>query len=778
MELLERDSCLADLSGWWSAIAHGGCVVRIGAEAGLGKTSLLREFVARQPAARVLWGACDDLFTPRPLAPLLDIARQAEGPLLDAVRAKADRDTLFSAALDELETKATLVVFEDLHWADEATLDFLKFAGRRIARTRAMLIVTYRDDEVQNGHPLHLVLADLPRAHTHRLSLAPLTAASVARLARQCGRPVHDLHRTTGGNPLFVTEVLASDGASVPGSIREAVLARATRLTPGARRVAEIVAIVPAAAESWLIEALVAPAAADIDGCLQIGLQRRDDGALAYRHELVRRAFEASLPPAHRRELHASVLRILGPRGDVPAARLAHHAAGAEDTAAVLVHAQAAAAQAAAVGAHREAASHYAAALAHAATLPPDQRADIHERLAYEYYVTDSIERSLDARRAALAIRESTGDRLRQGDNLRWLSRLSWFTGQRADADRYAAEATVLLERLPPTRELALAYSNRAQLEMLAHRCQQSISWATSALDLARDLDDLEVQMHALNNRGTAKLLDGQADGEADLLRSLEESLRNNMQEHAARAYTNLASTLVALRRYVDAARYLDDGIAYTERLDLDAWRLYMLAWRARARLERGDWLGAGDDAEAVAGNPSTSPVTRLAALVVLGQLRTRRGDPDAGSPLREAELIARRADEIQRTAPLLSAMAEAAQLADDFEAVVPALRDLYGHAQAYRDPWIRGALATWLWRAGARGICPMVVRNRIGSRSPDNGAPRRMPGNSSAVLTSVRACSPGTVTSRRNAKRSSCSRRSGRHRPRSSCAGACGPAV
>ena len=681
---------------------------------GLGKTSLLREFVARQPAARVLWGACDDLFTPRPLAPLLDIARQAEGPLLDAVRAKADRDTLFSAALDELETKATLVVFEDLHWADEATLDFLKFAGRRIARTRAMLIVTYRDDEVQNGHPLHLVLADLPRAHTHRLSLAPLTAASVARLARQCGRPVHDLHRTTGGNPLFVTEVLASDGASVPGSIREAVLARATRLTPGARRVAEIVAIVPAAAESWLIDALGAPAAADIDGCLQIGLQRRDDGALAYRHELVRRAFEASLPPAHRRELHASVLRILGPRGDVPAARLAHHAAGAEDTAAVLVHAQAAAAQAAAVGAHREAASHYAAALAHAATLPPDQRAEIHERLAYEYYVTDSIERSLDARRAALAIRESTGDRLRQGDNLRWLSRLSWFTGQRADADRYAAEATVLLERLPPTRELALAYSNRAQLEMLAHRCQQSISWATSALDLARDLDDLEVQMHALNNRGTAKLLDGQADGEADLLRSLEESLRNNMHEHAARAYTNLASTLVALRRYVDAARYLDDGIAYTERLDLDAWRLYMLAWRARARLERGDWLGAGDDAEAVAGNPSTSPVTRLAALVVLGQLRTRRGDPDAGSPLREAELIARRADEIQRTAPLLSAMAEAAQLADDFEAVVPALRDLYGHAQALSRPVDPGCVGDLVMagrraRGPARWLCRTV---------------------------------------------------------------------
>jgi DNA-binding CsgD family transcriptional regulator len=706
VELLERDSCLADLSGWWADVAHAGCVVLVAAEAGLGKTSLVREFAERQTGAQVLWGACDDLFTPMPLAPLADIARQAGGPLLEAVSNSSDRAALFAAALDAFEARPTLVVFEDLHWADEATLDFLKFLGRRIARTRAMLIATYRDDEVDAGHPLYLVLADLPRAHTHRLGLAPLTEAAVAQLASQFGRMPQDVHRITGGNPLFVTEVLSSDETQIPGTIREAVLARAARLSSGARRVAEAVAIVPSAAESWLIEAVVAPSAADIDGCLHLGMQRRPDGAIAYRHELVRRAFEASLPPAYRRDLHASVLRILGER-DASPARLAHHAAGAEDGAAVLIHAQAAARQAAAVGAHREAAAHYAAALAQADAIAPAERADLHERLAYEYYLTGRIDLSLEARRAALEIWESADDALRRGDNLRWLSRLSWFAGRRADAEQYASDAIATLEDLPPGRELALAYSNRAQLDMLAHRSDEAVAWASRALELAECLGDLEVQVHALNNRGAAKLLNGNLEGEPDLVRSLNDALAADLHEHAARAFTNLSATAVAARRYADTETYLEQGMAYTERFDLDAWRLYMQAWRARARLERGEWLGAGDDAEAVVQNARSSAVTRLPALVVLGQLRARRGDPDAASPLLEARKLADQTQEIQRTAPLLDARAEAAHLSDALDSEIGALRAGFQQVETQQDAWLRGGLAIWLWRAGALAQWP-----------------------------------------------------------------------
>jgi len=235
MELLERGSYLADLTAWFAAVdERGGCIALVRGEAGIGKTFLLNEFSRQQRETRVLWGACDALFTPRPLAPLHDVARQAQGPLLAAINSGANRDKIFAAMLDELERTKTLVVFEDLHWADEATLDLLKYLGRRIQRSRAMLVVTYRDDEVDPRHPLRSVIGDLPRPSTHRMSLSPLSEPAVAILATRAGRPSGGLHGVTGGNPLFVTEILAAVAGAVPSTVRDAVLARVGRLGPAA----------------------------------------------------------------------------------------------------------------------------------------------------------------------------------------------------------------------------------------------------------------------------------------------------------------------------------------------------------------------------------------------------------------------------------------------------------------------------------------------------------------------------------------------------------------
>jgi hypothetical protein len=257
MELLERGSYLADLTAWFAAVdERGGCIALVRGEAGIGKTFLLNEFSRQQRETRVLWGACDALFTPRPLAPLHDVARQAQGPLLAAINSGANRDKIFAAMLDELERTKTLVVFEDLHWADEATLDLLKYLGRRIQRSRAMLVVTYRDDEVDPRHPLRSVIGDLPRPSTHRMSLSPLSEPAVAILATRAGRPSGGLHGVTGGNPLFVTEILAAVAGAVPSTVRDAVLARVGRLGPAARDVAELVSVVPAKTERWLLDPL------------------------------------------------------------------------------------------------------------------------------------------------------------------------------------------------------------------------------------------------------------------------------------------------------------------------------------------------------------------------------------------------------------------------------------------------------------------------------------------------------------------------------------------
>ena len=246
MDLLERERCLADLSEWLRGAAErGGCIALVAGEAGIGKTTLVQEFSRQQSEIRVLWGACDALFTPRPLAPLHDIARQAKGALLRAVNSGTNRDEIFAAALDELEREKALVVFEDMHWADEATLDLLKFLGRRIHRTNAMLALTYRDDEVGPRHPLRYLIGDLPRASVHRMSLPPLSESAVAQLASRAERPSKGLHGLTGGNPLFVTEVLAAAADTVPATVRDAVVARAARLSPAAREIAELVCAVP-----------------------------------------------------------------------------------------------------------------------------------------------------------------------------------------------------------------------------------------------------------------------------------------------------------------------------------------------------------------------------------------------------------------------------------------------------------------------------------------------------------------------------------------------------
>jgi DNA-binding CsgD family transcriptional regulator/tetratricopeptide (TPR) repeat protein len=712
MELLERQRSLAELADWLSsAVERGGCVALVGGEAGIGKTALLHEFAGRQRDVRVLWGACDALFTPRPLAPLHDIARQTQGALLTVVTSEANRDAIFTATLDELERgEGAFVVFEDMHWADEATLDLLKYLGRRINRTRVMLAVTYRDDEVGPRHPLRFVMGDLPRASTHRMSLAALSEPAVAQLAKKAGRPSKGLHSITGGNPLFVTELLAGADDAVPATVRDAVLARAIRLSPAAREIAEIVCVVPGKAELWLLEQATRPDEAAIDGCLSIGMVRAHDGTLAFRHELARRAFEDSLSQARLQSLHTKVLAVLAPRPGVPAARLAHHADGARNGEEVLRFAPLAATQAAAVGAHREAVSHYRTALRYAERLLPDQRAALQERLSYECYLTGEGNQGIDVQRSALQVWRASGDRIRQGDALRWLSRLSWSAGRREEASQYAIDAVATLESLPPGPELAMAYCTRADLDLEVHEADSAIDWARRAIALAESWSNDVILSHALNTLGTMRLIAGDTAGWADLERCLKLALAGGYQEQVARAYINMTAMAVSRRQYAQASHYLREGLAYCDERDLDACWLYLLAYRARMRFEQSDWDGASQDADDVLRHPLATPITRIPALRTLGHLRIRRGDPDANSPLQEARSQAGGDQDVQRIGTLAAICAEAAWLAGDLDGVIREVQPAYELVRQRRDPRMKGELAAWLWRAGALNEQPTDI--------------------------------------------------------------------
>ena len=355
--LLERSRQLAALGEALDGVrsTSRGRLVFIAGEAGVGKTALVRRFCKdRHGSARILSGACDALFTPRPLGPLLDIAEATGGELEELCGRGARPYQLAAALMRELGTCApTILVLEDLHWADEATLDVLRLIARRVEAVPALLLATYRDEALDHADPLRIVLGELATGYAiDRLALTPLSLAAVARLAEPHGIDAEELYRKTAGNPFFVTEVLAAGTDEVPHVVLDAVLARVARVSPAARTVLEAVAVVRPHAELWLLEALVGDAVEDLDECLASGILVRGAGAVAFRHEIARLAVEESLPPSRTVALHRSALAALAaPPGGAPdLARLSHHAEAAGDAEAVLRFAPAAAARAACWG--------------------------------------------------------------------------------------------------------------------------------------------------------------------------------------------------------------------------------------------------------------------------------------------------------------------------------------------------------------------------------------------------------------------------------------------
>ncbi|MGH3104391.1 MAG: ATP-binding protein, partial [Gaiellaceae bacterium] len=440
--LLERAPFLDLLDGGLAGTDAGGRLVLLGGEAGAGKTALLRRFLSEQAEARVLWGACDALFTPRALGPLLAIAERTGGAVQELVERGARPHDVAAALLDELRRESpTVVVLEDVHWADEATLDVLRLVGRRIEGAPALVVASFRDDELDRGHPLRIVLGELASSPaTRRVALPPLSVDAVRTLAEPHGVDADELYRTTAGNPFFVTEVLAARSTEIPPTVRDAVLGRVARLDPAARSLLEAVAVATPHAELWLLEEL-ADDLQRLDECLASGMLVADDGAVRFRHELARLAVESSVAPHRARALHREAVRVLTAPGlDPDAARIVHHAEAAGEGEAVLAFAPAAAERAARVSAHREESAQYACALRLAANAPPERRAELLERYSYACYLSEQLDDALVARSEAVELRRALGDRLREGDSLRWRGRLLWCVGRVAEAERTALE--------------------------------------------------------------------------------------------------------------------------------------------------------------------------------------------------------------------------------------------------------------------------------------------------------------------------------------------------
>jgi DNA-binding NarL/FixJ family response regulator len=623
-----------------------------------------------------------------------------------SLESDARRATLFAAVLEDLRSHPTVLVIEDLHWADEATLDFIKYLARRIVHTKTLLLLTYRDEELVRDHPLRLVIGDLPTRDVTRLRLLPLSRDAVTTLAKQTAQPEKELYAATGGNPFFVTEILASDVADVaqvPLSVSDAVLARVARRSREAQRLLEVVSVSPARIERWVVEALSAGDDAPLDECLAAGLLSLDGQMLSFRHELARQAVEGALPPARRQALNTRVLHALLESEIVPArlARLAHHASQAENAALVLRFAPDAAKQAAARGARREAIAHYQTALRYADQMPPERRAELLDGLSNELYLMGQMEKATPPCEAALELWRALDQPEKVGHDLRHLSALKGYLGKNVEAERLAAQAVELLETLPPGCELARAYASMSRRRMLMSDPAQAVFWGERAMALAKKLGDVETVSAALCNMGSAEMCAGDPSGQTRLERSLAIALEHGDESRVAVDYANLVEISVDRHHYAAAESYLRDGLAYCAEHDLDIVSQGLRGDWARMRLDQGDWAGADEDVTAILSIPDLSVASRITPLRVLGLLRARRSDPGAEAALDELRDLALATNQMQCIAPMAAARAEWRWLQGDYVGCRAEATVGLQQALEHDDPLSARDVSIWLWRGG-----------------------------------------------------------------------------
>jgi len=702
MQVLERQHVLDSLAEYGRTALEGeGRFVLVSGEAGVGKSTLLDEFERAGPDARWLRGACDGLSTPRPLGPLLDVAGQLGGELSKQFRDGAPRDDLFATALRELDRPGTLTVLaiEDIQWADESTLDLLRFLGRRVRDVSLLIIATYRDDGLTPGDPLRIVLGDLATQRTtRRVSVAPLSEQAVAELAVDSGLEPAELYRLTGGNPFFVTEVVRSGSGRIPPSARDAVLARVAQLSDAARDAVQGAALIGTQVDATLLDAVCGASPIVLDELVSSGVLVSDVQSLRFRHEITRLAVEEEVPAHRRQPIHGGILAALMAAGCEDDARLAHHAEGADDRDRTIAFATRAARRAADLASHREAAAQYERALRFADGQDAVVVADICDKFAFEASLIDRFQDAADARERALQLWRQVGDPLREGDTLRRLSSTMWRLCRGREAVEYRRAAVAVLEPLGPTAELGWAYTS------VAHECvagadfEGGLGAARRAKRIAEQLHLPDVLADALNAEAYALAGSG-GDWEPCIKRALEVALAAGAADHAGRMYANTYEFYRASMRFAEGELIYLDGVAFCDEHDIPVYLTCLHGHRTEALAATGQWdetvaLGR----RVLAG--TASPINRLTSLVSVGAVLARRGEAAAWELLDEAIEASLGTAEAIWIASARLPRVEAYWLEDRRAEAAQELEAAHPHALRC-DEWIRGALAGWVRRIG-----------------------------------------------------------------------------
>ncbi|MEO6513043.1 MAG: AAA family ATPase [Nocardioides sp.] len=699
MRLLERDPQLGALRDYADDARRGdGRLVLVSGEAGIGKSSLVDAFVDTLPRdVRVAWSACDGAFTPSALGPLQDVADQWGGTVRVACADGVPRAARFAALLSTLREHdgLSLLVVEDLHFADEATLDLVGHLSRRLRGVRALVVATYRDDGLADNRALRETLGEASsQRSTRRIALPTLTATAVGSLSEGTGRGADEVFALTGGNPFFVAEVLCSEGDELPASARDAVLARAARLSAGGRHVLDAAALMGERIEPALLRTVTDAAPDVLDEPVAAGLLVADGAVLRFRHEIARRAVEHEIGPHTAADVHGRILAELIGSHVEDDSRLAHHAEGAGDAEATVRHARRAGDRSAALASRREAVAQYRRAIRFVPADQPLVRADLLDKIGVQLATLDQFGPAAEALEASVALWRAEGVPLREGDALRRLS-VAYFRLCRGPEERAVTEqALAVLEPLGASRELAWALARMAG-EYMDWDADECAAYAHRARAMADAFSLADVASDALNTLACVEY--DRSERWFDWIReALDLALAHGMHEQAGRAYANIQAMLVDSMRYPEAERLYGEGMAYCDEYDNRTSGLCLAGGQAGVLAVTGRWAEVEEISAGPLSGDRSSPINRITFLVPLALSRARRGRPGVWECLDEAAASTAASGIPSYAAVCHAARAEARWLAGDLAEAADELDLATGYAADCFSERPNAALIRW----------------------------------------------------------------------------------
>lgn len=705
--LADRDHQLGEIIARADdARAGRGGMVFVSGESGAGKTSFVEAFVDRWVEdERVLWGACDPLPTPRPLGPIHDVAHRL-APATQTVLAESEASyDIFDAVHDDLRTAPSVLVLDDLQWADQGTIDLLRFVLRRVSQTRSLAVGIIRDDELGVGHPLRVLLGDAARStRAGSLPLPPLSLAAVERLTGDSAVDPAWLHRVTGGNAFFVCEMLEHDRASdtdLPTTVRDAVLARTSDLHAAAWDALNLLTCSPGAVPDRLLADLGVTLPA-LRALSDAGLIRRTPRGVTFRHDLCRTAVSSVIPPGAEAGLHRRLLDAYEATSHVDPAVLTHHALGAGDVERIRRAAHEAGLAAARAGAHTQAAEFFTTALDHGGASTAEDEAELLELLAWEFYLIDKLPDAISACRRAMRIREELGESAAVSANHHALSVYQWYNANRELAEGHAIEAMTVLDGGTDQAEqhvaLGQAFAMQAYLALQA----SDLDGATTLIGRAREIADitgdfaLTIRVRLIENYGA--VLNGDESGRDEIL-SILRSGPKHIDELYSGGWSNITYFDVEQRRLDVAAELLDVSIPLMLEHDLPICRVWQIGSRARLELMEGEWDEAMADADRVLAAPS-APLARTWPSLIRALVTLRRHGADSDA-LNEAWQLACRFAEPIRMLPVAAAIVEMSWTTGISDDRIPRCGELLTSGPVAGLEWSRGELAVWLRRVG-----------------------------------------------------------------------------